>query len=105
MGCFSFVPSKNLGGVCIGGLFTTNDPVLADRLRVLRSHGRRTKYQYELGGINSRLAEMQAAILRVKLPHLEKWTPLRQRNADRYRSIFHQMNPDGVIQLPSARPD
>jgi dTDP-4-amino-4,6-dideoxygalactose transaminase len=105
IGCFSFFPSKNLGGAGDGGMVTTNDPVLADRLRVLRSHGSRTKYQYELVGINSRLDEMQAAILRVKLPHLKKWTALRQRNADRYRSIFHQLNLDGVIQLPSARPD
>src|SRR5580704_53134 len=103
IGCFSFFPSKNLGGAGDGGMVTTNDPVLADRLRVLRSHGSRTKYQYELVGINSRLDEMQAAILRVKLPHLEKWTALRQRNADRYRSIFHQLNLDGVIQLPSTR--
>jgi dTDP-4-amino-4,6-dideoxygalactose transaminase len=105
IGCFSFFPSKNLGGAGDGGMVTTNDPALADRLRVLRVHGSRSKYQYELVGINSRLDELQAAILRVKLPHLEKWTALRERNAERYRSIFHQFNLDGVVQLPSARPD
>jgi dTDP-4-amino-4,6-dideoxygalactose transaminase len=105
IGCFSFFPSKNLGGAGDGGMVTTNDPVLADRLRVLRAHGSRSKYQYELVGINSRLDELQAAILRVKLPYLGKWTALRQRNADRYRSIFHQLKLDGVVQLPCARPN
>jgi dTDP-4-amino-4,6-dideoxygalactose transaminase len=105
IGCFSFFPSKNLGGAGDGGMVTTNDPALADRLRVLRVHGSRSKYQYELVGINSRLDELQAAILRVKLPHLEKWTALRERNAERYRSIFHQFNLDGVVQLPSPTPD
>ena len=105
IGCFSFFPSKNLGGAGDGGMVTTNDPALADRLRVLRVHGSRSKYQYELVGINSRLDELQAAILRVKLPYLEKWTALRTRNAERYRSIFRQFNLNGVVQLPSARPD
>jgi len=105
IGCFSFFPSKNLGGAGDGGMVTTNDPGLADRLRVLRVHGSRSKYQYELVGINSRLDELQAAILRVKLPHLEKWAALRERNADRYRSIFHQLKLDGVVRLPYARPD
>jgi dTDP-4-amino-4,6-dideoxygalactose transaminase len=94
-----------LGGAGDGGMVTTNDPALADRLRVLRVHGSRSKYQYELVGINSRLDELQAAILRVKLPHLEKWTALRARNAERYRSIFHQFNLDGVVQVPCARSD
>ena len=104
IGCFSFFPSKNLGGAGDGGMVTTNDPVLADRLRVLRVHGSRSKYQYELVGINSRLDELQAAILRVKFPHLEKWTSLRRRNADRYRSMFRQFKLNDVVQLPSATP-
>jgi len=104
IGCFSFFPSKNLGGAGDGGMVTTNDPVLADRLRVLRVHGSRSKYQYELVGINSRLDELQAAILRVKFPHLEKWTSLRERNAGRYRSIFRQFKLNDVVRLPSATP-
>ena len=84
-----FFPSKNLGGAGDGGMITTNDPALDDRLRVLRVHGG-VQYQYELLGINSRLDELQAAVLSVKLPHLERWTSLRRRNADRYRSLFKQ---------------
>ncbi len=105
LGCFSFFPSKNLGGAGDGGMITTNDPALDDRLRVLRVHGGRTKYQYELLGINSRLDELQAAVLRVKLPHLERWTSLRRRNADRYRSLFKQFKLESEVQLPSAGAD
>jgi dTDP-4-amino-4,6-dideoxygalactose transaminase len=100
-GCFSFFPSKNLGGAGDGGMITTDDPDLAERLRILRAHGSRTKYQYEVLGINSRLDSLQAAILKAKLSHLEKWTTSRRRNADIYRTLFSDLGLDGMVQLPA----
>jgi dTDP-4-amino-4,6-dideoxygalactose transaminase len=101
-GCFSFFPSKNLGGAGDGGMITTDDPELAERLRILRAHGSRTKYQYEVLGINSRLDSLQAAILKAKLSHLEEWTTARRRNADLYRTLFSDFGLDGMVQLPAV---
>ena len=101
-GCFSFFPSKNLGGAGDGGMITTNDPQLAERLRILRVHGTRTKYRYELLGINSRIDALQAAILRVKLRHLDKWTDGRRRNAETYRKLFAEYHLTEQLALPSA---
>jgi dTDP-4-amino-4,6-dideoxygalactose transaminase len=101
MGCFSFFPAKNLGCAGDGGAITTNDDELADRLRVLRTHGSRKRYSYEVVGMNSRLDALQAAILRIKLPHLHSWTEGRRRNAQRYREMFAERGVDRAITLPS----
>src|SRR6185437_15317651 len=102
-GCFSFFPSKNLGGAGDGGMITTSDPELADRISVLRDHGSRKKYQYELLGINSRIDALQAAILRVKLRYLNDWTQRRRRNAERYRELFAEYGLTRQLILPCSR--
>jgi dTDP-4-amino-4,6-dideoxygalactose transaminase len=102
-GCFSFFPSKNLGGAGDGGMITTNDPQLAQRLRVLRVHGARKKYQYELLGINSRIDALQAAILRVKLRYLNDWTQRRRRNAERYCQLFAEYDLTQQLALPCSQ--
>jgi len=101
-GCFSFFPSKNLGAAGDGGLLTTNDPDFADKLRMLRNHGGKSKYESELIGMNSRLDALQAAILRVKLPHLEAWSEGRQRNAERYAKLFRDRGLDLTVRLPQT---
>jgi dTDP-4-amino-4,6-dideoxygalactose transaminase len=100
MGCFSFFPSKNLGGAGDGGMIATNDPAHVDRLRLLRVHGSRHKYQYEILGVNSRLDALQAAILRVKLRHLNDWTEQRRLNAERYQKLFANSVAANRLVLP-----
>ncbi|MGA8220491.1 MAG: DegT/DnrJ/EryC1/StrS family aminotransferase [Candidatus Acidiferrales bacterium] len=103
-GCFSFFPSKNLGGAGDGGLITSEDAALAELLRRLRAHGSLKKYHHELLGINSRLDALQAAILRVKLRYLDQWMQARQHRAGRYHTLFEEIGLKGILlpQVPSS---
>ncbi len=103
-GCFSFFPSKNLGGFGDGGLVTTNGAKLHDALAMLRVHGSRVRYVHEQIGINSRLDALQAAILRVKLNHLDQWTEGRRRNAARYERLFTEARLLDRVTLPVTQP-
>ena len=97
MGCFSFYPTKNLGADGDGGMVVTDDEALARKLRMLRVHGIERRYHHDLHGYNSRLDEIQAAILRVKLPHLHRWNARRAEIAHRYNA--------GLAGLPPTRPE
>lgn len=102
IGCFSFFPTKNLGGAGEGGILTTGDDSLAGRLRALRVHGSRTRYFHDEVGTNSRLDTLQAAVLRVKLRHLEEWTARRIALADLYRTTLRRLaTPILTPELPA----
>ena len=105
-GCFSFFPSKNLGGGGDGGMVVIQDPERAEKLRILRVHGSKPKYYHKVLGGNFRLDALQAAIVNAKLPHLDGWTAGRQANAQRYRSLFQAAGlvEKGLVVLPEEAP-
>jgi dTDP-4-amino-4,6-dideoxygalactose transaminase len=103
-GCFSFFPSKNLGAFGDAGLLTATGDGLAKRARLLRTHGMEPRYYHHLVGANFRMDALQAAILRVKAPHLDSWTERRRANAARYRSLFKDAGLDRVT-LPHEPAD
>ena len=103
IGCFSFYPSKNLGGMGDGGFMTTNDEAFARKLYALRVHGSEERYFHKWIGLNSRLDALQAAILRVKLPRLDSWSEARKRNADNYRKLFTGAGLTEELTLPLER--
>ena len=105
IGCLSFYPTKNLGGFGDGGMLTTSDDQLADKLRLLRVHGMQPRYYHQVLGINSRLDSLQAAVLNVKLPHLNRWTELRQAHAARYTELFRSHGLENALTLPAALPE
>ena len=105
IGCFSFYPTKNLGGAGDGGILTTGDDEVAARLRRLRAHGGSNEYEHEEVGINSRLDELQAAVLNVKFPSLDKWSDERARKAEIYTKLLNDADLRFPLVTPEVRSD
>jgi dTDP-4-amino-4,6-dideoxygalactose transaminase len=104
LGCFSFYPTKNLGAFGDAGMVVTDNPALAEKMRLLRVHGSQPKYFHKAIGINSRLDTIQAAILLVKFKYLEKWTAERQKKAERYQGLFRDLLPSvKAFELPAVQ--
>ena len=103
MGCFSFFPSKNLGGFGDAGMVVTNDEHLAQKLVQLRVHGAELKYYHKMVGGNFRIDALQAAVLSIKMDYLDQWTEARQKNAEDYHTLFAQYNLTDKLTLPSKQ--
>jgi len=104
IGCLSFFPTKNLGAFGDAGMCTTNDPVLAQKLQILRVHGGEPKYYHAVIGGNFRLDELQAAVLVIKLEHLDDWTAARQRNAAHYTEAIASAKLEELVTVPTVLP-
>ena len=102
-GCLSFFPTKHLGAYGDGGMVVTNSTAVAEQIRLLRVHGSAEKYHHRCVGTNSRLDELQAAILRVKLPYLNQWNEARRAHVQTYRQLFHRAGLQEIV-LPSEQP-
>ena len=102
VGCLSFFPTKNLGAFGDAGMCVTNDAALAERMEVLRVHGGKPKYYHALIGGNFRIDELQAAVLNIKLRHLDEWSAGRQRNAAFYHAAFSRPGRRVAVQAPTA---
>jgi dTDP-4-amino-4,6-dideoxygalactose transaminase len=103
-GCFSFFPTKNLGAFGDAGMVVTEDPLLADQMRILRVHGSRPKYYHKQIGINSRMDTLQAAVLLAKFRHLEEWTERRRKLAERYHDLLQDLSSSVPgFQLPAVQ--
>ena len=99
VGCFSFFPTKNLGACGDGGAITTNNPILAKQMRILKEHGSPSRYRHDYVGINSRIDAVQAVILSVKLPYLDYWNQQRQKAAHYYQELLQHVS---ALKLPQA---
>src|SRR5262249_51980816 len=104
IGCLSFYPTKNLGGCGVGGMLTTHDAALAERLRLLAAHGMNPRYYHHVVGVNSRLDSIQAAVLNVKLARLAEWTAARRARALRYQELFTAARLEQYVTLPQTDP-
>lgn len=104
IGCFSFYPTKNIGGFGDGGMLTTNNPDLADRIRLLANHGMQPRYYHQAVGINSRLDAMQAAVLTIKMKHFQTYIRRRQENAEYYQQLIRRAGLSQTVSMPQATP-
>lgn len=104
IGCFSFYPTKNIGGFGDGGMLTTNDETLAQRLRLFANHGMAPRYYHQVVGINSRLDALQAAVLTIKMKQLDQWSQMRVKNAQYYQQLFQQAGLEQAVVVPHSQP-